>query len=217
MTSRQRKIRLAGILATLITLALAVSCKGFFPDATLSSITIQPAAPQVQFNMPGQAALQAFGVDSNNNRKQLTTGVAWSSQTPAVVTIDQNTGVPNGASLGTGTIQASAQGLSATATATVYLTGVTAITVSPNKANISLASSTLTASFTAAATVGSSSTDITSGTTWTLSPATTLITCAFTSPSEVCTAQLGSTGTYTLTAAYPGTTQTGTATLNVTP
>jgi hypothetical protein len=223
MSPTKSKLRLFAALAALAALALAASCRGFFPAATLSSITIQPSAPQVAFSTPSQAPLQVWGTDSNNNRSQVTSGVSWSSLSPTIVSIDANTGVPNGLALGTGQVQASVQGLTAQATATVYITNVTAITVNPKQASISIASTTLTQSFSALATVGTSSLDVTSGATFVLSPANSNVTCALNTANTPntydCTATATSSaeGTYTLTASYPGTSVTGQATLNVTP
>jgi hypothetical protein len=138
--------------------------------------------------------------------------VSWTTSPVNVVTIDPSTYVPDGAALGTTTITASAQGLQATATATVYLTGISQIKVTPNQVNWSISGGTLTSQFTAQATAGTGSVDITSGAIWTVTPPTTSITCSFQTPDEVCTGQSGVTAqTYTLTVTYPGTTNQDTA------
>lgn len=207
--------RLALTLATTTVLLLVSSCSSF-KTAPTSSIYIQPSAPFVALNTPDQLALQAWAIDNKGNKKQLTSGVTWRSFSPSVLTIDSTTGVPNGVSLGTTTVTASAGGFDATATATVFLSGVTAIAVTPTTATVSTSGSS-SASFTAQATTDTTSMDITSGATWSITPTTTDITCTFTSPNEVCTADANATaGAYTLTVTYVGTNETGTATLNVT-
>jgi len=210
------KLRLACSLAVLATLAFAVSCSSF-KTAPVTSIYIQPTAPFVALSTPDQLPLQAWGTDSNGNKKQLTSGVTWSSLSQSVLTIDATSGVPNGVSLGTTTVTARAQGFTATATATVFLSGITAIAVTPTTATVSVSGSSST-NFTAQGTTDTTSMDITSGATWTITPTTTDITCAFTSPNEVCTADANAApGAYTVTASYPGTSETGTATLTVDP
>ena len=43
MSSKQQRIRLVGAFAALATLALAVSCKGFFVNPTLTGVSVGPA------------------------------------------------------------------------------------------------------------------------------------------------------------------------------
>jgi len=121
------------LLAALIVLLVALfgaGCKGFFTDNTLSSISIQPPSPQIEVGTTTAQTLQAWGTYSDNSRAQITSGVAWTSSDPNVISIDPNTGLATGlGSGGTATITAAAEGLSATATATAYLGNVTALTV----------------------------------------------------------------------------------------
>jgi hypothetical protein len=222
MSSTKSKFRLIGAFAALLALALAVSCRGFFVNPTLTSISISPTAPQVALGQTTQ--LQLWGTYNDGSRGQVTKGVSWSSNPLSVVTIDSG-GNMTGVALGTTTVSGTAQGLpAATASATVYLTGVTKITVNPGSWNFSSASGQSTPeSFTAEATVNgqTSPLDITvSGAVWTITPTTTGITCTAntTAGTEDCTAQGAGAvpqGTYTLRASYPGTTIVGTATINV--
>ena len=46
MSSKQQRIRLVGAFAALATLALAVSCKGFFVNPTLTSIVSRTCVTQ---------------------------------------------------------------------------------------------------------------------------------------------------------------------------
>jgi Big-like domain-containing protein len=216
MSSMKHKLRLAGALAVLATLALAASCRGFFQNPTLTSIAIAPTAPQVQLGTTTQ--LQVFGTFNDGSRNQVKTGIAWSSSAPTVASIGQTSGVLTGVQVGTATITADAQGLSSTATATVFLSGVTAITVTPNTGSVSILGTTV-ADFKASATANGISVDITgNGATWTITPTSSTVTCTFVSPNEQCSATTNSTtGTYTITVGYPGTTVVGTATLTVNP
>jgi uncharacterized protein YjdB len=213
MSSMKHKLRLAGALAVLATLALAVACRGFFQNPTLTSIAIAPTAPQVQLGTTTQ--LQVFGTYNDGSRNQVKTGIAWSSSAPTIASIGQTSGVLTGVQTGTATITADAQGLSSTATATVFLSGVTAITVTPTANSVSITTGS-PANYTAKATVNGTQIDITGNATWTITPTSTTVTCSFVSPNEQCSATAGP-GTYTITVGYAGTTVVGTATLTVNP
>jgi hypothetical protein len=215
MSSMKPKLRLAGALAVLATLALAVSCRGFFQNPTLTSIAISPTTPQVQLGMTTQ--LQVFGTYNDGSRNQVKSGVSWSSSAPTIASVNQTGGVLTGVQTGTATITANAQGLSSTATATVFLTGITQIVVTPSTWNFSSAAGNSNQPFTAKATASGTTVDITTtGAVWT--PSISTITCTPSGTQELCTAPTGiAQGTYTLTASYPGTTIVGTVTITVGP
>ncbi len=162
--------------------------------------------------------LQVFGTYNDGSRNQVKTGIAWSSSAPTIASIGQTSGVLTGVQTGTATITADAQGLSSTATATVFLSGVTAITVTPSAGSVSIQGTTV-ADFKANATANGISVDITgNGATWTITPSSSFVTCTFVTSNEQCSATSGATtGTYTITVGYPGTTVVGTATLTVNP
>lgn len=209
------KLRLTGALAALALLALAVSCRGFFQNPTLTSIAISPTAPEVAINTQLSPALQVFGTYDDGSRSQVKSGVSWSSDTPTVASIDPNSGVLTGVTLGTATITASAQALSATATATTYLSGVSSISVTPASGSITAAIPNVSFTFTANANGSQVPITTTNGGILTLAPSTTDITCAASGDQEVCTGdgQPGQAGTFTLTMGYPGTNATATATI----
>ncbi len=166
MSFTKHKLRLIGAFAALATLALAVSCTGFFPKATLQSITIQPQSPQILLSTSNQAALQVWGTDSNNNRAQITSGISWSTNPTGVVSIDPTTSVPDGLSLSTTTITASVQGLSTTASATVTVGCIQSIAITPaNPGPISIIGGG-TVQFSAMATTCNGPQDITNVATW---------------------------------------------------
>jgi len=128
-----------------------------------------------------------------------------------------------GLALGTTTVSGTAQGLTpATATATVFLTGVTQITISPSSWNFSSQAGGSQV-FTANATVNGQTQPVnisTQGAVWVITPTTTGISCTAGTNEEDCTATSGGAvtpQTYTMTVSYPGTTVTGTATINVSP
>ena len=215
MSSTKYKLRLAGSFAAVATLALAVSCRGFFQNPTLTSIAISPATPEVAINTQLVPALQVFGTYDDGSRNQVKTGVSWSSSDPTIASVDPNSGVLTGVALGTATITASAQALTATASATVFLTGISSMTVTPTTGTISTAQPT-TSPFTFNALINGGDVAITTdnGGVLTLAPASTDIDCEASGDSEVCTGDGSEVpGTYTITMTYPGTSASATATI----
>lgn len=212
-----RKLPLTLAFAGVIGLAFGASCKGFFVDPVLTAIAVSPTAPQVETGKT--INLQAFGTYDDGTRKQVKSGVSWSSSDPTVGTIDANSGVLTGGQPGTTTITASAQGLSGTANATVLLTGVSAIDVTPTSGSVTIGGSPFAFSFTATAN-GVSGIHITTdtGADLNISPSTTSVTCQVSGDDELCSADSNATaGTYTITMTYPGSSASKSATLNVTP
>jgi hypothetical protein len=214
MSSAKQKLRLTGALAALATLALAVSCRGFFMNPTLTSIAISPTAPTVEETKTLQ--LQAFGTYDDGTRAQVKSGVSWSSDTTNVATIDPNTGILTGVTTGTATITASAQALSSTATATVFIV-IDSISISPTTANIT--TTTGSANFTVSGTSNGKTIPLSSAAVLTVESGgvvTTLITCVYDQVSQqICTDASAPTGTYQVVASYPGSSLTATATLTV--
>ncbi|MGA2204642.1 MAG: Ig-like domain-containing protein [Terriglobales bacterium] len=217
-----RKLALTLAFTVLVALAFGISCKGFFVPPTLSSIAINPTAPQVGVGQ--QETLTLYGIYSDGSRSVVTSGVGWSSDTPGVATVTgTGSAILTGVTSGSATITASAQALSATATALV-IGDVTSITVSPTSGSVSIGASPGQA-FTFAATPGPPA-YITTGNGGTLTITTNdgYITCTVSvdrnnNPDEVCTAETGATGPYTIVMTYPsatgGTVYSNTATLTV--
>jgi trimeric autotransporter adhesin len=209
-----RKLALTLAFTVLVALAFGVSCKGFFVKPTLTSIAINPTAPQV--NVGSTTTLTVFGTYDDGTRSVVTSGVSWSSDTTAVATIGTTTGVLTGVSPGNAGISASAQALSATASATVILTGAT-LAVTPVSATVKQAGTAPPFTFTA--TSGTTVVDITTdnGGTLTIPTSATLLTCTPSNGTEVCSADATTPiGTYTLTMTYAGATNSASATLTVT-
>jgi hypothetical protein len=221
MSSTKSKLRLVGALAALATLALAVSCRGFFVNPTLTGVSVGPQSLTLNVNETWQ--MSATGTYSDGSQKALTSGVTWSSATQSSVTVGQTSGIVTAVAVGSSDITASSGSCSAcsgSTTVTVVLTGVTSITVSPSNQSATVNGNP--AYFTASAQPGSI--DITnSGAVWTVQdPSGTDQTANF-SISYVTGSGEGfvplTTATepsYTVIATYPGTTAVGKATLNVT-
>jgi hypothetical protein len=210
-----KRLLLALAFGVLLAAAFGVGCNGFFQDATLSSIAIQPPTPQVQV---GQSmTLQAWGTDSNNHRAQIKSGVAWTSSDHNVVLIDPNTGQITGEGTGgTATITAAAQGLSATATATAFLGNVSGLMICTGTfdtgtcpaATWSISGQTGgNQNYYAKADSNGTTVDVTTVATWNVTPTTTAggVTCDATSSPAVCTVlpQTTPTGPYVITVTYP--------------
>jgi hypothetical protein len=173
MSSTKHKLRLAGAFAALAIMALAVGCKGFFPPEQLGTITIQPATANVPLG--GTFQLQAFGTNTDTSSAGNITGqVSWSSSSGTVGVNGSGLLAGNDLSSTPATITASAQGVSATSTATVCLENGTNFTIifTPSTAVVG-ASETAEAT----ASVGSmTGVDISSGVTWSTNNTSVLIT-----------------------------------------
>jgi hypothetical protein len=161
---------LMGAFAALAALALAVSCRGFFQNPTLTSISISPAAPMVEL---GQTTpLQAFGSYDDGSRNQITSGLSWSSSDPTTASIGTTSGVLSGVQTRSVTITADAQGLSSTATATVFIV-ISAMSLEPTNPSMS---SSGTQTFTVYGTVNGALTNISSGATVVVEQAGAMVT-----------------------------------------
>ncbi|HVR26435.1 MAG TPA: Ig-like domain-containing protein [Candidatus Polarisedimenticolia bacterium] len=224
MSSTKHKIRLAGGFAFLATLALTISCTGFFVNPTVSAITIDPPNPTVSQGLTTQ--LTAAGTDSNGNAITLTGGtscsgttVCWSSGTPTVATITTG-GLLTGVSAGTTTITASSGTASATATATVTLGNVTSIVVGPVTSFNLPENSVATGNdcLTAKATAGGTTVDVTASVTWV--PGDSTIITVQNGVTPMCVQSLANPGPTTVVAQYISGTNTvtsNTVTITVSP
>jgi hypothetical protein len=228
MSSTKSKLRPLCAVAALATLALAVSCRGFFPANTYSALAIQPT-PQVPLG--STEGLQLWGtISGTSNTSQITSGANWTitTGTTGAATIT-NTGVATGKAPGAITVNATFQGLTTSATGVVFIADITSICVSssPTTATCQPSTETIpssggTASLYAIAGYTNASSqseiqDITTSATWTVSgPDTTSVTCTTTSSPAVCEVlSEATTGTYIITVTYPETTITATNTIKV--
>jgi hypothetical protein len=217
MSSTKSKLRLMGAFAALATLALAVSCRGFFVNPTLTGVSVGPQG--LTLNVTQTWQMGATGTYSDGSQKALTSGVEWSSDTPSSVTVGQTSGVVTGVGVGSSTITASSGSCSAcsgSTTVTVVLTGVNSITVNPGSQSATI--DVTTAYFTATAEPGG---DITATATWNIFDSTNTNQNGEFSISYVAGSGEGflpstaPVGTYTINVTYPGTTAVGKATLTV--
>lgn len=221
MSSTKQRIRLMGAVAALATLALAISCRGFFVNPTLTGVSVGPQGLTLNLNQTWQ--MGATGTYSDGSQKTLTSGVAWSSSDGNTVSVGQTSGIVTGLQTGSATITASSGSCSACSGSTsvsVVLTGVNSITVSPSSQSASINGTAVY--FTATAVPGG---DITQVATWNIVDSTNTNRNASFSISFLPGAGGGegflpsssaALGIYTINVTYPGTTAVGTAKLTVT-
>ncbi len=199
-------LRVIGGFAMLGTLALAVSCKGFFQNPTITSVTIDPPSPTVTI---GQTTpLTALGQDNEGDAPVTLKGgttctgdtVCWSSATPSVATISTG-GLLTGVAIGTTTITAASGTATATATATVSLANVTSISIEPDTNITLLENTTATGTQCVQAMANPGGIDITESVSW--QTGTTGIVEVFnTSEDPMCVQAQGMNGSTTLYATY---------------
>src|SRR5437763_14206721 len=128
------RIRIALTLAALLALATAMSCGKFFISAhSLAAISISPANPAITLQRSsGSATTQQFtatGTFGDLSTKDISSTATWTSSSPSVATIDDK-GLATAANLGTTTIKASSNNLSASTTLTVANTVTSSIAIS---------------------------------------------------------------------------------------
>ncbi|HKI27410.1 MAG TPA: Ig-like domain-containing protein [Candidatus Sulfotelmatobacter sp.] len=171
MSSTKSKLRLAGAFAALVTLALAMSCRGFFVKPTLSSITVVPSTSTIDAGTTNNT-VQMTATANFNDGSTGSASVAWGIA-PAT------TGGPQAATISTGglvtasTTTVGAMTVTATALQNGTLTATGAVNVQPpNLTSITIMGSGTTAlqggtlNFTAKGISGTGNFDITQIVTW---------------------------------------------------
>ncbi len=215
MASTKHKLRVAGTFAALVTLALAVSCKGFFQNPTLTTITVDPPTPSISQGATQQ--MTATGTYQDGSTASLTGGascsgntVCWSSSDTTIATITTG-GMVTGVAQGTSTITAASGAITGTTTATIVLGDVTGLTLNPTSYTISAANDTTTAI--AEAQTPSGKVDVSATATWTTANTSIATVVGGTDPVTITGVAAGTT---TVTATYTTSTAMYTATANVT-
>lgn len=171
MLSTKQKLRLTGSLATLAMLALAVSCKGFFPPEQIGSITITPSSANVPLG--GTTQLTATGTNTDSTPAGDITGkVSWSSSSGSVSVNSTGKLTGNDLSSSAATITAQYQGVSATASATVCVENGTNFTITLSPPSPVSANTAVSATATANVSGISGPVDISSGVQWSTSNTT---------------------------------------------
>jgi hypothetical protein len=120
MSSKKSKLRLMGAFAALASLALAISCRGFFVKPTLTAIAVGPVSPTI-YTGSIDNTVQMFAVGTFNDGSSGTTSVSWGISPQNVATISSG-GLVTAQETGTGTITATSNvlpSISGTQTLTV--------------------------------------------------------------------------------------------------
>lgn len=219
MRSNRKKLQVLGAVAALFSLALAVSCTGFFQNPTLTSLTVGPV---LNVNQGGTGQLSVTGSYSDGSTKSLSTGVVWSSSDDTIATVSNSGLVTGVAAGGPVTITAADGTVTGTTTVTVVLINVTAININPTTASASANGGFAT--FEAFATVSGDSTqpNVTSQATWTITSTSsgTIADFSLTQATDPVTVTVQSTATVgevaTITASYTSGSTTFTATAKLT-
>ncbi len=97
MSSTNCKLRLIAAFAVLATLALAVSCRGFFVNPTLTSLAIGPQNLTMQPATTQQ--MVATGTFDDGSSSNVTGQSIWTSSDPSVATFNGSNGVLTSAAL----------------------------------------------------------------------------------------------------------------------
>lgn len=165
-----RKLPLTLAFVVVVTLAIGVSCKGFFVDPQLTSIAVGPSGQNVQEGSTLQMSAQ--GTFSDGSTQNITGSVLWTTSDNTLATISSGGLLTGGNKSGTATVYANKGTISGNTTVNIVLNGVTAITVSPKGPTGVVQGGTQP--FTCTATVSGSSqpVDITASVSWTTSDTT---------------------------------------------
>ena len=134
MRPARTRLQVIEAMVVLSLFGMSVGCNGFFVDPTLTSLVLSPATATVGINKTVQ--MTAFGTYDDGSRKQVNSGLNWTSSTTGVATIGLTSGIATGASAGSTTITGEAQGITGTATLTVVPSGITSIKINPTTASI---------------------------------------------------------------------------------
>src|ERR1700747_545645 len=100
-----KKLKLVGSFAVLLSLALAASCRGFFVNPTVSSITVGPSNVKIPIGSTQQMTATATFSDQSTGDVTSKSGISWQSSDSTQATVT-NTGLVKGVAAGTPTITA---------------------------------------------------------------------------------------------------------------
>jgi hypothetical protein len=197
MSCLSRKLRLFATFAALSTLALAISCRGFFVNPTLTSLAVTPTSASLIEGQTQQLTLT--GTYNDGSTKDLTGSATWSTSASDVAAV--KAGLVTAAATiptppGSATITATSGTLTATSSITVNTGPLTAITISTTTPNPAAGA---TVTFTALGTFTGSAQqqDITSQVTWSSSNSAVITTITAGSGAVLSTATSGAATTVT--------------------
>lgn len=169
MSSTKSQIRALGAVAALATLALAMSCRGFFVQPILSSLTVAPNTPSIQTGSTNNT-VQMSAIGQFNDGSTGNPAVSWSisPNDGSIATISTN-GLVTSVAVGSATVTATATqnpSVSGTQTVTVTVGCISSITLNPTSAPISVGGTPHTVSISATANTCNGAIPITDVATW---------------------------------------------------
>lgn len=142
MSPTKSKLRLMGAFGALATLALAISCRGFFVKPTLTALAVGPVSPTIFIGNVSNT-VQMFAVGTFNDGSNSSTPVTWGisgtgSGGQSIATISPG-GLVTAQSVGTGTITAASNilpSITGTQPITVSIACTTAPIISPTSGTL---------------------------------------------------------------------------------
>ena len=209
-----RKLPITLVFGVVLGLAFGVSCKGFFVDPQLTSITVGPTGQ----NLQEKATLQmgARGSYDDGSTKNITGSVTWLSDDSTVAAISPGGLLTAGTTPGTANITASKDAITSNSVAVNVVITPSSINITPNPLSVKAGGGTVSCQ----AFAQPQGTDISAQVTWTITNSANFTLTQGVTPEVITTARGAKAGdSATLTATYTvGTTQfTATAPLSVTP
>jgi trimeric autotransporter adhesin len=170
MLSAKNKLRVVCTFAMLATLAITISCTGFFQNPTISSISVGPASPTIETGSTGNTVQMTVFGTNNDGSTTNSPSVSWTISPTSVATISSS-GLVTSASTGTATVTATSNqnpSITGTQTVTVTVGCIQSIKIQPTSGP-PLTTNAPSDSFTAQATTCNGTVDVTPVATWTSS------------------------------------------------
>lgn len=169
MSSTKSQIRALGAVAVLATLAFAISCRGFFVQPILSSLTVAPNTPSIQTGSTNNT-VQMTAIGQFNDGSTGNPAVSWSisPNDGSIATITSN-GLVTSVAVGSATVTATANqnpSITGTQQVTVTVGCITSITLNPTSGTISVGGANHTISISATANTCNGAVPITDVATW---------------------------------------------------
>ena len=138
MSVRNRAPRIGAGMSIIAVVGLAValsSCRGFFVNPKLQTITVAPSTASVVKGSTVQ--FSATGTNDDGSTANTISNLVWTSSNTGIATVDTK-GLATGVTAGTATISASSAGITGSATLTVTNSALVSIDVTPTTATISV-------------------------------------------------------------------------------
>jgi hypothetical protein len=163
--SNMRRWRIVAGFTALLIVGFGPGCEGFFVDPLLTGLTVGPAAT-IQTGTTLQ--MSAVGTYDDGSQKDLKSGVYWNSGTPSVASVSAS-GLVNGLNPGKTVITGASGTVTASATVTVTIGGLTSIQVTTADGLTSIAYGS-SEQFVATGTANGQKIDITDSVDWSTNP-----------------------------------------------